>query len=132
MFLLRCSSKELVLSITPECTGAMAVLLMTDEYCGLLGNPKGVFSGCMAQLNDLYLENCKYDVCSNQDDPVKAKEAACRSLAAFNLECSNIGQGADYRDVAKCGEKSRPVVVSLPINDLTGVLVRKVQTHIIT
>jgi len=102
MLLCRCSSKELVLSTTPECTGVMATLLMTDEYCGLLANPAGVFSGCMAKLNDLYLENCKYDVCSNQADPVKAKEAACRSLAAFNMECSNINQGADYRAAANC------------------------------
>ncbi|KAI0209188.1 hypothetical protein LSAT2_006158 [Lamellibrachia satsuma] len=97
-----CSSKELVLSTTPECTGAMAALLMTDAYCGLLDDPTGVFAACMGKLNNLYLENCKYDVCSNQDDPLKAKEAACRSLSAFNLECSNIGLGADWRGIAEC------------------------------
>ena len=102
LFVFRCSAKELTLSITPECVGEMATLWQTDGFCGLLSDTTGVFASCIAALGPAYMENCEYDVCS-QDNVDNAKDAACRSLAAFNLECSNIGLGADWRAVSGCG-----------------------------
>jgi len=76
--------------------------LMKDMFCGLLSDKNGVFGNCLKKMNALWLDNCKYDVCSNQDNPKNAKEAACGSLQAFNAECSNLGASASWRTAAGC------------------------------
>ena len=48
-------------------------------------------------------QNCRYDVCANQENTTNAKKAACATLEAFALECSNIGLGSDtWRMEANC------------------------------
>ena len=103
VLLFRCSPKELMLPLNPDCVAPMDAMVMTDAFCGLLDDPLGVFGPCMAVLNNLYLDNCVFDVCMNQGDLDNAKAAACGSLEAFNLECSEIGLGADWRLIAGCG-----------------------------
>ena len=119
--LFRCSAKELTLSITPECVGEMATLWQTDGFCGLLSDTTGVFASCIAALGPAYMENCEYDVCS-QDNVDNAKDAACRSLAAFNLECSNIGLGADWRAVSGCGTHNG-LRLSMSSSSLTSTII---------
>ena len=98
---------------TAECSPDLEELLADNEYCGLLihpDQPDNPFSSCFLRPGiDVpnWEENCRYDVCANQEDPDVIKQAACGTLAALAAECLNAGVPVDWREVADCsGYKS--------------------------
>ena len=73
-----------------------------------------MFKACIASnpiLANGHLENCRYDVCANQDNPTNAKAAACGSLEAFATNCLNKGFPSDWRTIAGCRKCTHVVVV---------------------
>ena len=89
----------------PECVEPMKTDVLTNQYCGLITDTSGVFKACIAANPTAaagYMENCRYDVCANQDNADNAKAAACGSLEAFATQCLDKGFVSDWRLVAGC------------------------------
>ncbi|XP_071325188.1 IgGFc-binding protein [Trachinotus anak] len=75
-----------------------------DLFCGLITRiVNGPFSKCHAIIDpQVYLENCKYDVCMGGG----LRHFLCRALEAYTEACHLAGiQIQDWRKMAKCPAK---------------------------
>ncbi|KAK3598636.1 hypothetical protein CHS0354_024357 [Potamilus streckersoni] len=103
-------------SFDPTCPLEWESKMRSNEYCGLILDPKGPFGPCLAKYPEIakgdgIISDCTYDVCANSADPKNAQAAACNSLALLAYRCqqkSDIDiiewRRDDFCPMKECGE----------------------------
>lgn len=73
-----------------------------DNFCGLITLSNGPFSKCHDVVDpQVYLENCKYDVCMGRG----LRYFLCKALEAYTEACQIAGTLVqDWREIAQCRE----------------------------
>lgn len=93
----------------PGCDASTTTTIDSNDYCGQIQNPDGPFARCVesgGNIFELYMENCRYDVCAASPDGTDAmKVAACSSLKAFEAICGSKSLPPDdeWRQTTNCG-----------------------------
>ncbi|XP_040923803.1 IgGFc-binding protein [Betta splendens] len=74
-----------------------------NTFCGLITLINGPFSKCHATISpQVYLENCKYDLCMGGG----LRQFLCRALEAYTDACQLAGiQVQEWRGLAQCPSK---------------------------
>lgn len=72
------------------------------EYCGILSNKNGPFSGCHDTVPVAeFVSDCLYDVCTNEG----RHEVFCEALSSYLVECQEAGVSiSQWRQLANCCE----------------------------
>ncbi|KAL4593284.1 hypothetical protein GN956_G26842, partial [Arapaima gigas] len=72
----------------PDCDISQKVQYETNQYCGLLQDPKGPFSNCFSVVDPSgFFQDCLYDVCL-----YKGQQAMqCKTLTAYTAACQDKG-----------------------------------------
>ncbi|KAI1901486.1 hypothetical protein AGOR_G00034930 [Albula goreensis] len=84
----------------PDCDITQLEQYKTNEYCGLLNDPKGPFRKCHAVWDPSHLvQDCLYDVCLYKGK----NNMQCNILAAYTSICQKQGvEVEDWRNLTKC------------------------------
>lgn len=71
-----------------------------DRFCGMITQKNGPFGKCHSTIDSqVYLENCKYDVCMAQGN----RHFLCKALEDYAEVCQTSGiQVQDWRKMSKC------------------------------
>lgn len=70
------------------CNSTVAVELVSDNFCGLLTAPAGLFSGCHTAVDPQpFFDNCVNDLCMSNGDAA----LYCSSLSAYTFACQQAG-----------------------------------------
>lgn len=74
----------------------------SNRFCGLITQKNGPFRKCNAVVDpQVYLENCKYDLCMGGGH----KHFLCKALDAYTEACQFAGvQVQGWRKIARCRE----------------------------
>uniref|UniRef100_H2RJX0 Fc gamma binding protein n=1 Tax=Takifugu rubripes TaxID=31033 RepID=H2RJX0_TAKRU len=72
----------------------------SDTFCGIITLKNGPFSKCHSTIDpQVYLENCKYDVCMAKG----SRHFLCNALEDYTEVCQTAGvQVQDWRKMSKC------------------------------
>ncbi|KAG7469170.1 hypothetical protein MATL_G00126120 [Megalops atlanticus] len=74
--------------VCPDCDVTQKRLYESDEFCGIMRDPKGPFRECHAKVDPAgYFEDCSYDVCLYKG----RKDVLCQAITAYTSACQDIG-----------------------------------------
>nr|XP_019946686.1 PREDICTED: IgGFc-binding protein-like [Paralichthys olivaceus] len=83
-----------------HCSEKDRVRFAGPEYCGILSNKQGPFSGCHDKVPVAeFVSDCLYDVCVSKGGP----EALCNALSSYVTKCEEAGASIkQWRQLTKC------------------------------
>ncbi|XP_051263188.1 IgGFc-binding protein isoform X2 [Dicentrarchus labrax] len=86
--------------LCPQCSEEDRIRFTGPEYCGILSDKKGPFSGCHSNLPVAeFVLDCLYDVCINEG----RLEVLCEALSSYMTECQEAGVSVlPWRQLANC------------------------------
>ncbi|XP_034384908.1 IgGFc-binding protein-like isoform X1 [Cyclopterus lumpus] len=84
----------------PQCSAEDRIKYTGPEYCGILSDKKGPFSGCHGSVPLAeVLSDCLYDVCINEG----RQEVLCEALSSYLAECQEAGASVlPWRHLGNC------------------------------
>ncbi|XP_068425896.1 IgGFc-binding protein-like [Clinocottus analis] len=84
----------------PQCLAEDRIKYTGPEYCGILSDIKGPFSGCHDSVPIAeVLSDCLYDVCINEG----RQEVLCEALSSYMAECQEAGASVlSWRQLGNC------------------------------
>uniref|UniRef100_A0A4W6EU93 VWFD domain-containing protein n=1 Tax=Lates calcarifer TaxID=8187 RepID=A0A4W6EU93_LATCA len=86
--------------VCPQCSEENRIRFTGPEYCGILSDKKGPFSGCHGSVPVAeFVSDCLYDVCINEG----RHEVLCDALSGYLAECQEAGAlVSPWRELANC------------------------------
>ncbi|KAM9852278.1 IgGFc-binding protein-like isoform 2-T2 [Aulostomus maculatus] len=86
--------------VCPQCSEENRIRFTGVEYCGILSDKEGPFSGCHNSVSvEEAVSDCLYDVCVNEG----RYEVLCQSLSSYLAECQEVGATVlPWRQLTKC------------------------------
>ncbi|XP_040900961.1 IgGFc-binding protein-like [Toxotes jaculatrix] len=92
--------------VCPQCSEEDRIKYTGPEYCGILSDKKGPFSGCHGSVPVAeYVSDCLYDVCTNEG----RHEVLCDALSGYLAECQEAGASmSPWRQLANCSVECPP------------------------
>ncbi|XP_070691021.1 IgGFc-binding protein-like [Pempheris klunzingeri] len=86
--------------VCPQCSEEDRIRFSGPEYCGILSDKKGPFSGCHSSLPVAeFVSDCLYDVCINEG----RLEVLCEALSSYLAECQEAGAKVlPWRQLTNC------------------------------
>uniref|UniRef100_A0A8C2WYZ8 VWFD domain-containing protein n=1 Tax=Cyclopterus lumpus TaxID=8103 RepID=A0A8C2WYZ8_CYCLU len=84
----------------PQCTAEDRIKYTGPEYCGILSDKKGPFSGCHGSVPLAeVLSGCLYDACINEG----RQEVLCEALSSYLAKCQEAGASVlPWRHLGNC------------------------------
>ncbi|XP_068590666.1 IgGFc-binding protein-like [Cebidichthys violaceus] len=84
----------------PQCSEEDRIKYTGPEYCGIMSDKKGPFSGCHGSMSVAeVVSDCLYDVCINEG----RKEVLCEALSSYMAECQEMGVSVlAWRQLSNC------------------------------
>ncbi|XP_029307092.1 IgGFc-binding protein-like [Cottoperca gobio] len=86
--------------VCPQCSAEDRKRYTGPDYCGILSDKKGPFSGCHGSVPVAEIESdCLYDVCTNEG----RQEVLCEALSSYLAECQEAEASVlPWRQLVKC------------------------------
>ncbi|XP_029360767.1 IgGFc-binding protein-like [Echeneis naucrates] len=97
---------HLCTGVCPRCSDEDRRRFSGPDFCGVLGNKKGLFYGCHSKVPVAEFESdCLYDVCVNEG----RHEVLCDALSNYVAECQQAGVTMSaWRGQTKCSIECPP------------------------